>query len=381
MLAGDFWYIDRYNPEWGPQEAEVTIGQHGGFPSPFTYPVRSDPYDDMGHGTHIAGIIAGDGNNARGITGVCPECKVMGVKFLNEYGYGLLDDGFLAIDYAVSHGANVLSNSWGSPQYSQALQDVINEAEQNGIVIIAAAGNSNNQVPMYPADMENVISVAATDRDDKKSSYSTYGSWLDLSAPGGDIDGSCQNGLSVFCKFNWWPDCCRYPPPLAILSTISQGTFYDCWNEVCDINNQGDHYSGMAGTSMAAPYVSGVAGLLLSKYPTWTNHMVEDQLKRTTDDISAQNPGYQGLLGTGRLNAYNALSHVCSGNIPKGYCSSQKPLYCTGTALVNNCQICSCPGSSTCLADGTCSGTGGSPILKKNYLVNIDGSSPLFLKT
>ena len=187
-----------------------------------------DPMDDYNHGTHCAGTIAGVGNNNTGVTGVMWQAKILPLKFLNSQGSGYTSDAVKAVNYAVAlkkKGVNirVLSNSWGGGGFSQALSDAIQAANDEGIVFVAAAGNSasnNDFVPAYPASyrLDNVIAVAAVDRNGRLASFSNYG------------------GQSVHVA----------APGVEILSTVRNGG-----------------YASMSGTSMATPHVSGVAGLIL----------------------------------------------------------------------------------------------------------------------
>ncbi|GCL34396.1 putative peptidase [Planktothrix agardhii CCAP 1459/11A] len=225
----------------------------------------NNPMDVHGHGTHVAGTIAGKGNNGVGVTGVAWNAKIMPLKFLNDSGSGSLSNAILAINYATAKGVKLTNNSWGGGGYSQALYDAINTAGQQGALFIAAAGNESNNNdanPAYPAsyNLSNIISVASTTRTDGLSSFSNYGATtVDLGAPGSDI-------------YSAWPN-----------ST----------------------YNTISGTSMASPHVTGAAALLWSQNPTWTAQQVKNKLMQTTDPISA----LSGKTVTGgRLNINNALA-------------------------------------------------------------------------
>ena len=225
----------------------------------------NNPMDVHGHGTHVAGTIAGKGNNGVGVTGVAWNAKIMPLKYLNDSGVGPTSNAILAINYATAKGVKLTNNSWGGGGYSQALYDAINTAGQQGALFIAAAGNSSQNTdttPAYPAsyDLANIISVASTTRTDGLSWFSNYGATtVDLGAPGSDI-------------YSAWPN-----------ST----------------------YNTISGTSMASPHVTGAAALLWSQNPTWTAQQVKDRLMQTTDPISA----LSGKTVTGgRLNINNALA-------------------------------------------------------------------------
>lgn len=236
----------------------------------------SNPDDDYGHGTHCAGIIAAETNNSIGIAGVCPNCKIIPLKFLDAYGSGWTSDAILSFQYAIDHGADVISNSWGGYGYSQALQDVINDAYAQGIITVAAAGNDNTSQESYPEAMKHVISVAATDYNDARAGFSNYGSHIDVSAPGVDI-----------------------------LSTLPPGAYL---SSSCNDANHGgvsDGYGYCTGTSMAAPQVSGVVGLIKS----WNSSLSTDKVMRrvfeSVDDLG--DPGWDQYFGWGRINAYYAV--------------------------------------------------------------------------
>jgi subtilisin family serine protease len=224
----------------------------------------NDPIDLQSHGTHVAGTIAGKGNNGVGVTGVAWNAKILPLKFLDDGGYGDTSNAILALNYATAKGVKITNNSWGGGGYSQGLYDAINTAGQQGALFIAAAGNSssNNDLwPAYPAsyDLPNIISVASTDHNDALSYFSNYGlNSVDLGAPGSDI-----------------------------YSTTPGGS-----------------YGYKSGTSMASPHVAGGAALVWSQNPTWTAQEVKNRLLDTTD----AKPALNGItVSGGRLNVNNAL--------------------------------------------------------------------------
>ncbi len=188
---------------------------------------NNDPLDDQFHGTHCAGIIGAVGNNGLGIAGVNWHVRLMPIKFLSAAGSGPTSDAIQSIEYATLMGVDVMSNSWGGGEYSQALADAIAAAGERNILFVVAAGNnsSNNDVdPFYPAaiDLPNVIAVAATDRHDLLATFSNYGPHsVHLGAPG-----------------------------VSILSTLPNGK-----------------YGTLSGTSMACPHVAGAAALVRSYAP------------------------------------------------------------------------------------------------------------------
>ena len=238
----------------------------------------SDPDDDGGHGTHVAGIIGAQGNNALGVTGVNWDVNIMSLKFLDENGEGNTADAANAIDYAVDHGARVVNASWGGPSFSQALYGAIRRAGERGTLVVAAAGNdgvNTDSRPDYPAafDLPNIIAVAATDRTDRLLDFSNYGSKsVDLAAPGDDITST--------------------------VPTLADPT----------------GYAAFSGTSMAAPFVSGAAALYLSRYPTAGVDQIKAALLSTVDKL----PTLSGKTVTGgRLNVARALGAASPSTRPR----------------------------------------------------------------
>mgnify|MGYP005839845955 CR=1 FL=1 len=225
----------------------------------------NDPMDDHGHGSHCSGIASAVTNNDSGlsknIAGTTWNCKIMAVKAASES--GLLDatQTANAIKYAADNGAHVISMSFTFYPESATLKTAIDYAFEKGKFLCAAAGNEPWDLESYPAGFPNVIAVAATDQDDKIWDSSAYGTWVDICAPGVDI-----------------------------LSTI--------WD---------DDYDSWEGTSMACPFVAGAAALVLSQDTSRTNVQIATILKQTADNIDLANPDYVGLLGSGRLNLFQAL--------------------------------------------------------------------------
>ena len=229
-----------------------------------------NPNDDNGHGSHVSGTIAGRGNNNSGVAGVNWQTKLMGLKFLDGSGSGSISAAITAIEYAVNmknRGVNirVLSNSWGGGGFSQALEDAITQANQAGILFVAAAGNDNNNNdsnPTYPAGYEvtNVLSVAALDHNGNRAYFSNYGeTTVDLAAPGVDI----------------------------LSTSLGQG------------------YATLSGTSMATPHVSGVAALVLSREPNLTVTALKDRLINTIKPLAQLT--YQ-MRAPGIVSASRALT-------------------------------------------------------------------------
>jgi len=226
------------------------------------------PFDDQGHGTHCSGTIGAVGGNGKGLSGVNQRVSVMGVKFLSAEGSGTTEGAIKAIDYAVTHGAKVLSNSWGGPgdQGNQALFESIERARNQGVLFIAAAGNEskNNDISSeasYPAafNNDNLISVAATDQNDNMAFFSNFGkTTVHVAAPGVNI-------------YSLAP---------------------------------GDGFATMSGTSMACPHVAGAAALLWSKNPSWDYKKVKQTLMDTVDPASSL--AGKTITG-GRINVFKAI--------------------------------------------------------------------------
>jgi subtilisin family serine protease len=228
-----------------------------------------DPMDDNGHGTHCAGIIGAEGDNDKGIAGVNWKVEIMPLKFIGSNGSGTTKDAIEAINYVIDRkraGVNVrvINASWGSTAKSRALEDVIRRAGEEGILFVAAAGNSSadsDRSPHYPAgyNLPNVISVAALNRSDELASFSNYGAKsVHLAAPGAEI-----------------------------LSTWLNASFEE-----------------HSGTSMATPEVSGIAALVLS---VDTDLSVKDLRQRLMDSVDPL-PALKGKVVTGgRINAARAV--------------------------------------------------------------------------
>jgi serine protease len=223
-------------------------------------------YNTIAHGVHVAGIAGATANNGTGIAGVGLKSRLLPVKVSNLDGQ--MVKAYEGIVYAADRGAKVINCSWGGPMGAgQFGQDIINYAVLNkDALVIAAAGNSNNDVRIFPASYNNAMSVAATDVNDHKWNNSSYGPLVDISAPGANI-----------------------------FSTWTNGT-----------------YISSSGTSLAAPVVSGAAAILRAHFPHYNALQIAAQMKVTADNIDtiAANIPYAGQLGAGRLNLYRALTET-----------------------------------------------------------------------
>jgi len=218
-------------------------------------------YDGNGHGTQVAGVAAAVTDNALGIAGVCWNCKIMPVRVMADSGISNYSDIALGIRYAADKGAKVINLSLGGYSYSNALRDAIDYAvNEKGAVVVGGAGNDNVSTLFYPAAYDNVLAVAGTTADDTKAEFSDYGTWVDISAPAVEITTTYLGG-------DWGP---------------------------------------ANGTSLAAPFVAGMAALIRSQRPDWSAALVRNQLLQTADNTDALDPAYAGKLGAGRVNAAQA---------------------------------------------------------------------------
>jgi|GEM_PF-1850266 len=231
----------------------------------------NNPIDDNGHGTHTAGTIAAFGNNNKGIVGVNWRAKLVGIKFLSSSGSGLLEDAALALKYAADLGVDISSNSWGGPN-SNLIEDALAYQHALGVTIIAAAGNSNaDALDFSPASSDYAITVAASDPNDLKALFSNWGEKIDIAAPGVDIL-SLKASTNTMCN--------------------SQNTV-------------GEKYCRVSGTSMATPHVSGLAALLLTNNPNYTNEQLRQIIRKSALDLGSA--GKDRDFGYGRINFNNAL--------------------------------------------------------------------------
>ncbi len=218
----------------------------------------------MNHGTHCAGIAAAATNNGIGIASIGFGVRLIGVKCQTNGGSTTgISNGYDGIIYAAKVRSRIISCSWGGAGSAVAEQAVINYAWNRGCIVIAAAGNNGVSTVFYPAGYTNAYAVASTGTGDVKSGFSNYGTWIDISAPGENI-----------------------------LSTYPANT-----------------YGNSSGTSMAAPLVAGLAGLMLGKNPLMTQTAVLNCISSTATNIATVNsPTLAGLLGAGRIDAFAAMN-------------------------------------------------------------------------
>ncbi len=216
--------------------------------------------DIYGHGTHVAGIIAAAANNSVGIAGLAYDCRLLNVKVADDDGIFHSSVAAKGIRWAVEHGAEVINISLFSTEPSRDMEEAINYAWSKGVVVVAAAGNCIGTKTAYPAYYSNCLAVVATSSNDCVASWSSWGDWVDVAAPGVDI-----------------------------YSTLP-----------------GNRYGSKSGTSMAAAHVSGLAGLLFALVSDKnSNGFVNDEVRAAIEgscdevDISAVN---------GRINAFHAVN-------------------------------------------------------------------------
>jgi thermitase len=248
-----------------------------------------DPMDDHGHGTHVAGTIAalinnptGDPAAEEGVAGVAPNALILSYKVCTADGH--CNDFAIAqaIDRAVTDGARVINMSLGGTEFSQAMFDAVQDAWAAGLVIVAGAGNDGVTTPFYPAAFPNVVAVGAFDEDHRRPSFSNYGNWVDISAPGN-----------------------------VIMSTVPM-------SQCAATTTPGDIgcYTWNTGTSMATPHVSGAAALVWSRGDVVSNQQVVDILLNSADPRGVDAVRLDSWTVHGGLNLHNAMSYGSSNLSP-----------------------------------------------------------------
>ena len=214
------------------------------------------------HGVHVSGIASAVTDNGVGVASIASNAKLLIVKAGADDAPRSIYKGYEGIKYAADKGAHIINCSWGGVGGGQFGQEMVNYAISKGCLIVAAAGNSGNDIPIYPAAFDGVLAVANLNANDSKASGSNYGTYVDISAPGQGI----------------------------------YNTIY------------GNTYGFKSGTSMSAPLVASAAALLKAKYPSYTGLQIGEVLRATADKIDDQNPTYLNQLGKGRLNVHQALT-------------------------------------------------------------------------
>lgn len=229
--------------------------------------------DDHGHGTHVAGIIAGK-HNGKGIKGVAPNVELYGVKVLDDWGYGDIVDIVDAIDWAITNDMDIVNMSLGTPTYVSSLEMMVKKASENGVMIVAAAGNDGNEEGTgnsmnYPAKFQEVFAVGATDLNNKRAYFSSTGVEIDIAAPGYEINST-------------YPD---------------------------------NDYEVLSGTSMATPYVVGMMALYKEAYPSLTNQQLMEMAKSNAIDLGTV--GFDPLYGNGLIQFPSKYNKVFKDVAPK----------------------------------------------------------------
>jgi serine protease len=266
-----------------PDLAGVTVAGWDYFandPNPTDPGCTAEP-NGMSHGTHVAGTVAALTNNSIGVAGVAwggaSGVKIMPIRVLGQIGStcGTGTDSMVAngIIHAADNGAKVINLSLGGPGGTQTLQDAVNHAHSRGVTLVASAGNDNGPVG-YPAAYPNVIAVAATACNNAKASYSNFGPEVDIAAPGGDMVDCTGDNVAEWILSTWWSP------------------------------NAGNDYWYAQGTSMAAPHVSGVAALLISRGVVGPA-AIQARLQSTATDLAPS--GWDPHFGWGLVNAAAAV--------------------------------------------------------------------------
>lgn len=220
----------------------------------------TDPTDDNWHGTSVASIVAAATNNATGLAGTCWNCMILPVKVMASNGTGSVDTAASGITYAADHGAKIINMSFAAGGTDRTLDSAIKYAQNKGLSLYAAAGNSGSTAMVYPAASNGVVSVAGTDSNDVLYSWSDYGSWVKVAASGCDE--------VVFAM-------------------------------------EADTYGSGCGTSFATPVTAGIAGLLWSAKPAASATQIQQAILNNTDPVQGTNQ-----IGGGRINAYKAMQAI-----------------------------------------------------------------------
>lgn len=238
---------------------------------------NTDTADECGHGTHVAGIVAAETNNAIGVAGIAHQAVIMPVKVMGETCRGSYSRLMQGIIYAVDNGVRVISITSGGGYDHTGLHDALVYARSKGVFVAVAAGNHGDDEPFYPGSFEDAFTVSGTDPDDNKYDKSNFGEQIDISAPA-----------------------------VNILSTY--------WNK-----EEGSSYAFMNGTSMAAPHVAAVAALVLAIDPKLPLADLENALITSATDLGDE--GWDQVFGAGRVTAWRAVAAVspAAGNVRLGH--------------------------------------------------------------
>jgi subtilisin family serine protease len=251
--------------------------------------------DEIGHGTHVGGVIGALGNNGVGVAGLSWAVRLMPIKITDRFGDASIVAAADGIRWATEYGAKIINLSLGGLDDSQTVRRAVADARARGVLLVAAAGNCGEMAsyrdegcdtlnaPFFPAALPDVIAVGALGANDEVAPYSNTGEYVRLTAPGG-VGGSGRNNPLDYILSTW---------PPALESAIGQ-----------------PGYSYEVGTSMAAPHVSGTAALLWSTNPSLTRDQIEAILFESADDLGP--PGRDDRYGYGRVNVQRAIAKAAS---------------------------------------------------------------------
>jgi subtilisin family serine protease len=242
----------------------------------------NNPWDPVGHGTHVAGIIAAATGNRAGIAGMNSAARILPLRALNAAGHGRSSQIAAAIYYAASHGARVINLSLGGESISDAERRAVAYAARQGAVIVVPAGNGASSTEAFGlAALPGVITVAATDRQDRRASFSSFGPQVKLAAPGVDVLSLRARGTDLLA--------------------VSEAPDYRAASAVV-----AERYYAASGTSFATAFVSGLASLLIARNPALTPAQVERILLHSARDVDA--PGVDQRTGYGRIDLKAAFA-------------------------------------------------------------------------
>ncbi|MBD5389695.1 S8 family serine peptidase [bacterium] len=266
------------------------------FTCPDIYNSKCPAYD-WSHGTHCAGNVGAVRNNGIGVAAIGSGVTVMGVRCAINSVPGAVSNGFAGIRWAAEHGADVISISWGSTGMPTKTDDeLLKTCYEQGIILVAAAGNNKSNAWFYPAASPYVISVGSVNSDKKYSSeFSNFGKWVDILSPGGFIMfGSTRSEYSV----------------LSTTFCTNQGYRIKCNDNALE----GLYYDGMYGTSMATPVAASLCGLLLSVDSTLNTHQMRELLASTAQIISGNERYVRD--GSGLIDAFAAVKTLLADRRP-----------------------------------------------------------------
>lgn len=228
-----------------------------------------DAMDDEGHGTHVSGIAAAATDNNTGVAGLGWNATILPLKVMDDNGTGRVSWLVSAIYYATDQGARVINMSLGGQSSCpDGVQTAVNYAYSQGVLLVAAAGNDGKNQTVFPANCAHVLGVAATTQSDVRASFSNYGDHVSVAAPGTYIHSTCRGG----------------------------------------------DYCYMQGTSMATPFVAGLAALVYARYPTYSLDQVASAILDNAQDLGST--GWDPYYGCGRIDAFRALWDGARGNYP-----------------------------------------------------------------